>query len=257
MCNGSLEKHLYLDRDDNNGEKVCELGLGTRLDIAIDVAHAMEYLHHDSLVHVVHCDIKPSNVLLDANMFGLVTDFGIAKLIGATSTESLTSTLSLKGSVGYIAPEYGLGETISIKGDVYSYGILLLEMLTLKGPTSDMFVGDLNLHKWVNFAFPEKIKEVVDNTLFNEMEKDAFEENDVYKCLLSLLHVGLLCSKDSPEERPTMRDVVVRLETIKENLVGSTMVYRRLGRSISTLLGNTSAANMDATTSNDQSSSAF
>jgi LRR receptor-like serine/threonine-protein kinase FLS2 len=104
MDNGSLEEHLYPDKDDKNVEDVCDLGLKTRLDIAIDVAHAMEYLHHDSLVHVVHCDIKPSNVLLDANMFGLVTDFGIAKLIGATSNDSHTSTLALKGSMGYIAP---------------------------------------------------------------------------------------------------------------------------------------------------------
>jgi LRR receptor-like serine/threonine-protein kinase FLS2 len=101
MCNGSLEKHLYPNRDDNN---VCELGLKTRLDIAIDVAHAMEYLHHDSFVQVVHCDIKPSNVLLDESMVGHVMDFGIARLVGATSNDSLTSTVALKGSVGYISP---------------------------------------------------------------------------------------------------------------------------------------------------------
>jgi serine/threonine protein kinase len=95
MRNGSLEKHLYPDRDDNNNKKVCELGLETRLGIAIDVAHAMEYLHHDSPVQVVHCDIKPNNVLLDEDMSGHVTDFGIARLIGATSTDSLASTLAL------------------------------------------------------------------------------------------------------------------------------------------------------------------
>jgi len=106
-------------------------------------------------------------------------------------------------------------------------------------------------------CIPEKIKEVVDNTLFNEMEKDAFEENDVYKCLLSLLQVGLLCSKDSPEERPTMRDVAFVLETIKENLVGNTTISRRLGRSISNLLDKTTPTKMDATTSNDQSFSTF
>jgi serine/threonine protein kinase len=104
MSNGSLEKHLYPDRDDNNGEDVCGLGLKTQLNIAIDVAHAMEYLHHYSYVQVVHCDIKPNNVLLDEDMTGHVTDFGLARLIGATSTDSLTSTLALRGSMGYIAP---------------------------------------------------------------------------------------------------------------------------------------------------------
>jgi hypothetical protein len=68
-------------------------------------------------------------------------------------------------------------------------------------------------------AFPNRVKEVIDNSLFSEVDGDEFEENNVYKCLLSLLHVGLLCSKDSPEERPTMRDVVMVLETIKEDLV--------------------------------------
>jgi serine/threonine protein kinase len=101
MCNGILEKHLYPNKDDNND--VCELGMKTRLDISIDVSHVMEYLHHDSSMQVVHCDIKPSNVLLDENMFGHVTNFGIEKLIGATSCDSLTSTVSLKGSMGYIA----------------------------------------------------------------------------------------------------------------------------------------------------------
>jgi LRR receptor-like serine/threonine-protein kinase FLS2 len=104
MPNGSLEKHLYPDRDENNGEDVCGLGLKTRVNIAIDVAHAMEYLHHYSYVQVVHSDIKPSNVLLDEDMTGHVTDFGLARLIGATSTDSLTSTLALRGSMGYIAP---------------------------------------------------------------------------------------------------------------------------------------------------------
>jgi len=104
MPNGTLEKHLYPGRYNNSGDDVCELGLKTRLDIAIDVAYAIEYLHHDSSVQIVHCDIKPSNVLLDEDMVGHVTDFGIARLISESSTDSLTSTLALKGTMGYIPP---------------------------------------------------------------------------------------------------------------------------------------------------------
>eukprot|EP00253_Pinus_taeda_P017277 PITA_17277 len=257
MPNGSLEKHLYPNIHNNNIEVVCELGLRARLDIAINVAHAIKYLHHDSFVQVVHCDIKPSNVLLDEDMVAHVTDFGIAKLIGESSTGSLSSTLALRGSMGYIAPEYGLGGAVSSQGDVYSYGILLLEILTRRQPTSGMFIGDLNLHSWVNLAFPDTVKEVIDNDLLIEVGSDDFEENKVYKCLVSLLRVGLLCSKHSPNERPTMKFVVMALESIKEDLVENSFTSRGLRRSISNLHSNLNTSSNDAPILNDQSSSTY
>ena len=128
----------------------------------------------------------------------------------------------------YLNAEYGLGEAVSIKGDIYSYGILLLEILTRKRPTSDMFSGDLNLHKWVNLSFPNRVKEIIDHSLFSEMDEDGVEENSVYKCLLSLLRVGLLCSKDSPNDRPTLRDVVIMLESLREDLKTNAIYPRRL-----------------------------
>lgn len=115
--------------------------------------------------------------------------------------------------------EYGLGERVSTRGDVYSFGILILEMLTTKKPTSDIFAGDFNLHKWVSLTFPNKVKEVIDSHLLIEIDGDEMEENDAHKCLLSFLHVGLLCSKDSPGERPTMRDVSTMLESFRDDLV--------------------------------------
>eukprot|EP00253_Pinus_taeda_P020398 PITA_20398 len=228
VSNGSLEKHLYPNRYDNNGEDVCELELKTLLDIAIDVAHAMEYLHHDCFVQVVHFDIKPSNVLLDEIMLVHVIDFGIAILIGESSTNSHASSLALRGSICYISPEYELSGTVSIEGDVYSYGLMLLEILTRKQPTSHMFVGDLNLHNWVNFSYPNNVNGVIESILFSEVYGDEFDENNVYKCLLSLLHFGFLCSKHSLEEIPTMRVVVRMLESIKDDLVANEVASRRL-----------------------------
>eukprot|EP01018_Ginkgo_biloba_P027325 Gb_34075 [translate_table: standard] len=152
MPSGSLEKYLYSDN-------VCELNLRERLKIAIDISHAMEYLHHHSPVQVVHCDLEPANVLLDENMTAHVADFGIARITCANSMDLYTSTIKVKGSVGYIAAEYGQGGMVSTKGDVYSHGILLLEMLTRRRPTDDMFSGGLNLQKWVNMAFPERMVE--------------------------------------------------------------------------------------------------
>jgi len=153
--------------------------------------------------------------------------------------------------------EYGLNGRVSTQGDVYSYGILLLEMFTRKQPTSDMFVGDLNLHNWVNFAFPNRLKEVIDNGLFQEVYDSEFEEKNVYTCIISLLHVGLLCSKYSPEERPTMRVVARILENIREDLVENATTYRELRPSISNLLKNTNAIRKDVPTSNEQGSSTF
>jgi len=100
--NGSLEKHLYFRSREADG---CEWGLGEYLNIVIDVAHGMEYLHHDCAPQVIHCDLKPSNVLLDSDMKALVSDFSISKLMShANDMDSLTTTsYALGGSIGYIA----------------------------------------------------------------------------------------------------------------------------------------------------------
>ncbi|GLJ33355.1 hypothetical protein SUGI_0671000 [Cryptomeria japonica] len=245
--NGSLEKHLYPHRDD---EEFCELGLNECLSIAADVAHGMEYLHHDSPLQIVHCDLKPSNVLLDANLTALVTDFGISRLTTTNSTDSLsTITFALKGSIGYIAPEYGLGGTLSIKGDVYSFGIVILEMVTRKRPTDDMFVGDMSLQKWVRSAFPNRLVEIVDSALLRDVNENI-EDN---KCLISFIHVGLLCTIDSPRERPSMRNVANALENLKKSLMGDASASN-LTSTISELLDNT---NPTETLASDSESSTF
>ncbi|KAI9071252.1 hypothetical protein K1719_046783 [Acacia pycnantha] len=98
----------------------------------IDVALALEYLHHGSPTLVVHCDVKPSNVLLDKDMVAHLSDFGISKLFSERQLEIYTKTLA---TIGYMAPEYGSNGVVSAKGDVFSYGILLMEMFTRKKPT--------------------------------------------------------------------------------------------------------------------------
>ncbi|XAR57959.1 Non-specific serine/threonine protein kinase, partial [Bertholletia excelsa] len=136
MPNGSLEKWLYFNNH--------YLDVLQRFSIMIDVAFALEYLHHSREEPVVHCDLKPSNVLLDEEMVAHVADFGIAKILAAGSTTTQTKTL---GTLGYIA-QHGSEGRVSVKGDIYSYGVLVLEILTRKKPTDVMFTGDLSLINW-------------------------------------------------------------------------------------------------------------
>eukprot|EP00253_Pinus_taeda_P013219 PITA_13219 len=153
MPNGSLDMWLYPDDGDQSS-----LNLIQRLNIAIDIAQGMTYLHHHCFVQVIHCDLKPNNVLGE-DMTAYLIDFGIATICFASNEDgALTSTNALKGSTGYIPPEYGLGGQVTIKGDVYSYGIVLLEMLTRKKPTHDMFVEGMNLQEWVGSSFPNRVQ---------------------------------------------------------------------------------------------------
>jgi serine/threonine protein kinase len=110
--------------------------------------------------------------------------------------------------------EYALEGQISVLGDVYSYGIILLEMLTGMRPTHDMFTGSLNLHNYVNAAFPEKIEEILDPEISEEIKDDV-----MHKCATSLLHIGISCSKEAPKDRMSMMDVATEISSIKEALL--------------------------------------
>ncbi|KAJ7968753.1 Receptor-like protein kinase [Quillaja saponaria] len=180
-----------------------------RLNIMIDVAAALDYLRGHS-TPIVHCDLKPNNLLLDEDMVGHVTDFGIAKLLGEGDTMTNTMTLA---TIGYMAPEYGLEGTVSRRGDVYAYGILLMETFTRHKPTDEMFLGELSLKQWVQRSFPHAILEIVDGNLLREEE----EHFDIKKdCLPSIMGLSLHCSAEAPEDRTNMNDVLVVLNKMKK-----------------------------------------
>ncbi|KAI6678215.1 hypothetical protein NL676_039011, partial [Syzygium grande] len=223
MANESLEEWLHpgtIGRDDEHGESR-NLRLAQRLNIAIDIATAIEYLHKGCHPAIVHGDLKPSNVLLDNDMVARVGDFGLAKIISTVSTEatgiqdqgSSTST-AVRGSIGYVPPEYGMGHKVSIVGDAYSYGILLLEMFTGKRPTEEAFGHCLNLHSFVQMALPDRAMEIVDLRLWSEAG-DRQQEIKIRDCIISVFEIGVACSMESPPDRMDMTEVIRKLYSIK------------------------------------------
>ncbi|XP_052727134.1 putative leucine-rich repeat receptor-like serine/threonine-protein kinase At2g24130 [Vigna angularis] len=239
MANGSLESRLY----PSSGSS--DLSIVQRVNICSDIAEGMAYLHHHSPVRVIHCDLKPSNCLLNDDMTALVSDFGVARLlmsagVGATDNMGNSSANLLFGSIGYIAPEYGFGSSSSIKGDVYSFGILVLEMVTRRRPIDDMFVGGLSLHKWVKFYFHGRLEKVVDPALVTASRDQSQDVRKMWEVAISeLIELGLLCTQESPSTRPTMLDAADDLDRLKRYLNGDTAgtFASSLGISSSTIGG--------------------
>ncbi|KAG8660797.1 hypothetical protein MANES_02G194500v8 [Manihot esculenta] len=212
MPNGSLEKWLH--GEDEQETEPRNLKLIHRLNIAIDIASAIEYLHYGCPSAIIHGDLKPSNVLLDKEMVAHIGDFGLAEIVSTISGEAVqypSNSLAIKGSIGYVAPECGMGVKASIERDVYSYGILLLEMFTGKGPTDNSFKDDVNLHSCVLKLLPDRVMETVDPRILYEEESGSIKET----CLISVLKIGVGCSMELPAERLKMGKVTSELQKIK------------------------------------------
>ncbi|CAM8952583.1 unnamed protein product [Rhodiola kirilowii] len=220
MPNWNLESWLH---------ESTSLKLEQRLDIAIDIASALDYLHNRCVPQIAHCDLKPSNVLLDGDMVAHVGDFGLAKLLrGPGDTEVAkegSSTIVVKGTVGYIPPEYGMSGNVSRQGDMYSYGILLLEMISGKKPTDEIFKDGLNLHNFCKLALSEStLTDVLDPCLLTELNAIANSQmhDDVVlkmrECTAALADIGIGCSMESPDERMDIAHALKELHLIKKKL---------------------------------------
>ncbi|KAL6651007.1 hypothetical protein ACP70R_009932 [Stipagrostis hirtigluma subsp. patula] len=221
MPNGNLDSWLH----PTGGRNVPnQLDLTQRINIVVDIADALQYLHHDCESPIIHCDLKPSNILLDDDMTAHLADFGIARfylknLRPSVGDFSSVSSIGLKGTIGYIAPEYAEGSHISTSGDVYSFGVLLAETLTGKRPTDSLYSNGESIVNFIEKNFPDQILQVLDAQLREGWQEFAGEnleeERAVYSCLLNLLKVALSCTRQAPNERMNMRETAAELHAIK------------------------------------------
>ncbi|XP_012837362.1 PREDICTED: LRR receptor-like serine/threonine-protein kinase FEI 1 isoform X2 [Erythranthe guttata] len=195
---GSI-KHKYLVNLRERGE---QLDWEARLNIIMGAAKGLTYLHHDCSPRIIHRDIKSSNILLDANFDARVSDFGLAKLL--EDEESHITTI-VAGTFGYLAPEYMQSGRATEKTDVYSFGVLVLEILSGKRPTDASFIEKgLNIVGWLNYLVSEtRQREIV----------DPHCEGVQAESLDSLLSIAIQCVSSIPEDRPTMHRVVQILES--------------------------------------------
>ncbi|KAI3710379.1 hypothetical protein L2E82_40159 [Cichorium intybus] len=191
-----------------NKEKSAQLNWQMRFNIICGIARGLLYLHQDSRFRIIHRDLKASNILLDKEMNPKISDFGMARIFGSDQTEA--ETKKVVGTHGYMAPEYAMDGLFSIKSDVFSFGVLVLEIVSGQKNRGFYYASNqLNLlgHTW-NLWKEGKALELLDESVGAEFSKD-----EALRCI----QVGLLCVQEHAEDRPTMSKVLLMLssDTIK------------------------------------------
>ncbi|KAK6164391.1 hypothetical protein DH2020_001255 [Rehmannia glutinosa] len=208
MQNGSLGEALH-------GKKGGNLLVDwvSRYNIAVGVAQGLAYLHHDCHPPVIHRDVKSNNILLDANLEARIADFGLAKMmLKKNETVSMVA-----GSYGYIAPEYGYTLKVDEKSDIYSYGVVLMELLTGKRPLEPEFGESVDIVEWIRrkMRSNKPLEEALDPNVGNN--KHVQEE------MLLVLRFAIICTAKNPKDRPSMRDVLSMLGEAKPRRKSSTV----------------------------------
>ncbi|KAF8017472.1 hypothetical protein BT93_H2597 [Corymbia citriodora subsp. variegata] len=209
MSNGSLDE--WLQPSASQYTEKSKLNLLQRVNIAIDVACALDYLHRHCETPIVHCDIKPSNVLLDDEKIGHLGDFGLARFLPNVT-------------------QYGMGSAVSTKGDVYSFGVLVLEMFIGKRPTDDMFESGLDLHRFAKAALANQVEKAIDPDLLQEIEESKKRQTvapqgknkswfSILECLVSIIEIGVTCSSQSPRERMDIDHALTKLQEMRKKLL--------------------------------------
>ncbi|XP_043708497.1 cysteine-rich receptor-like protein kinase 2 [Telopea speciosissima] len=202
LCNTSLDRFLY----DPLRKKA--LDWGKRFDIIVGTAEGLTYLHEASEIRIIHRDIKASNILLDERLRPKIADFGLARYFAEGQSHLSTG---IAGTLGYMAPEYVVHGQLTEKADVYSYGVLILEVLTARKNTTSMSttVGHYLMSQVWDHYTSETLMEMLDPALQGQCSEEQ---------VVKVFTIGLLCTQASPSLRPPMRKVVEMLTNMTRDL---------------------------------------
>ncbi|VAH64835.1 unnamed protein product [Triticum turgidum subsp. durum] len=219
MHNNSLDTFIF----DEGKRKL--LGWKNRFEIILGIARGLLYLHEDSRVRIIHRDLKASNVLLDKNMIPKISDFGIARMFGGDQTTAYTTKVI--GTYGYMSPEYAMDGVFSMKSDIYSFGVLVLEIVTGK-KNRGFYDDELDLSL---LGYSWKLwKEGETADLLDEAMAGSIDYSVVLRCI----QVALLCVEVHPKNRPLMSSVVMMLSSENATLPEPNEPGVNIGRSTDT-----------------------